>query len=174
MNPSREGFIAFFGGPAWFAGLRGGRDQTGLPQIGVGLSIGGSRHHPCPLRLVDGGSTIDAASAVACCVGAPLSDRQKAVQNPPLLTPGAKRCQVELFVCNCVLAGDVLSTQAGLGAVSLGTTTPAVDVCAHGGISTATLRQRSHGANSELSSEYGACSQRVQPARPHTPAHRNE
>ena len=86
MNPSREGFIAFFGGPAWFAGLRGGRDQTGLPQICVGLSIGGSRHHPCPLRLVDGGSTIDAAGAVACCVGAPLSDRQKALPNAPLLT----------------------------------------------------------------------------------------
>ena len=95
------------------------RDQTGLPQIGVGLSIGGSRHHPCPLRLVDGGSTIDAAGAVACCVGAPLSDRQKALQNPrPLLTGGETVPARAVRARNCVLAADgPRSTQAGLGAV---------------------------------------------------------
>ena len=30
----------------------------------------------------------------------------------------AKWCRVELFVCNCVLAGDVLSTQAGMRPVT--------------------------------------------------------
>jgi hypothetical protein len=64
-------------------------DQPGLRQIGSGLSTGGSRRHPRPLRFVVGGSSVDAAGAAACCVGTPLSDRQKVVQNAPLLTPKA-------------------------------------------------------------------------------------
>jgi hypothetical protein len=56
-------------------------DQPGLPQIGVGLSIGGSRRHPRPRRLVAGGSSVDAAGVVACCVRAPLSDRKKRVHH---------------------------------------------------------------------------------------------
>jgi len=55
-------------------------DQPVLAQIGSGLSTGGARRHPCPLRSVGSGSSVDTAGAVACCVGAPLSYRQKAVQ----------------------------------------------------------------------------------------------
>ena len=36
-------------------------DQPGLPQIGSGLSTGGARRHPRPLRVVGGSSSVDAA-----------------------------------------------------------------------------------------------------------------
>ena len=98
-------------------------DQPGLSQIGSDLSTGGSCRHPCPLRLVTGSSSIDAAGAVASCAGAPLSGRTKGVQNAPRLTSmRAQCCRVELFECSCVLAGGVLSTQASQKELSLSTT----------------------------------------------------
>jgi|EP01044_Picomonas_judraskeda_P000421 hypothetical protein len=36
----------------------------------------------------------------------------------PFLSPRPNRCCVELFVCRCVLAGDVPSAQAGRGAAT--------------------------------------------------------
>ena len=55
-------------------------DQPVLPQIDSWLSTGGSRRHPCPIRLVADASSVDTAGVVAC-VGAPLSDRKKRVHH---------------------------------------------------------------------------------------------
>ena len=43
---------------------------------------------------------------------------QESGPDAPLLTPGAEWCRVELCVCDCVRAGDVLSSRAGLRAIS--------------------------------------------------------
>ena len=91
-------------------------DQPGLPPIGSGRQTGGSRHHPYPLRRAGDGHCTDAAGPGPCCMGASWSNRKSLAQNEPFPSCHTRdRRRLELFVCSCVLAGDVLSAWAGQG-----------------------------------------------------------
>ena len=87
-------------------------DQQGSPAIGSGRWTGGSRRRPRLINLqridnswmmwVSGGATW----ACVCQIASQQLER-------PSLTPAPKSSRLELYVCNCVLAGNVLSTWAG-------------------------------------------------------------
>ena len=87
-------------------------DQPGLPQNGSGRWTGGSSHHPSALRLTNDYHCVDTVVVRLCCVGSPLSDREQVLKRSSG-TPALKWSRLEPFVCNPVLAGDVMSTRTG-------------------------------------------------------------
>jgi hypothetical protein len=91
-------------------------DPPRLPPIGSGRRTGGSRRHlrPSYLPLVVTAwlQRVLGRAAWACLlIASQWLER-------PFLSPRPNRCCVELFVCRCVLAGDVPSAQAGRGAAT--------------------------------------------------------
>jgi len=87
----------------------------GMPSIGSGHCTGGSRRHPHTLRLAGDRHCIDAAGAghaawVCFC--------KLANQWPFFPLSYRKWSCVEMFLCICVLAGDVLSARARQGAAA--------------------------------------------------------
>ena len=93
-------------------------DQPGLPSIGSGRWTGGSRRRPRLIRLATDGHAMDDAGAWPCCVGMSLSNRKSAAQTA-LFHACPKSSRLEMYVCNCVLSGVMLSAQAGRGAVDM-------------------------------------------------------
>jgi hypothetical protein len=91
-------------------------DRPGLPPIGSRRRTGGSRRRSRPLRFAANRHKMDSAGAGPCCMGVSLSNRKSLAQTAPS-HPGKWSRLEDLFVCSCVLAGDVLSDQASQGAV---------------------------------------------------------
>ena len=91
-------------------------DQPGSPSIGSGRWTGGSRHRPRLIRLVLMDTlwmtwVLGHAAWVCLCQ---IASQQFKRPSP---TPAPKSSRLEMYVCNCVLSGVMLSAQAGRRAI---------------------------------------------------------
>jgi hypothetical protein len=87
-------------------------DQPGSPSIGSGRWTGGSRRRQRLVKIALTDTTwmtwvLGHAAWVCLCQIASQQLKR------PSYTAALKSSRLELFVCNCVLAGDVLRTRAG-------------------------------------------------------------